>query len=258
VKHFYFITGLPRSGSTLLSTLLSQNPSIYSSISSPLSGLFSSVLNPLLYQKGFETIYTENRRKNVLLGLLESFYKDIDKDIIFDTGRNWGTLSHVLSSIINTKMIVCVRDIPSILNSFEKLYQKQPLTISKIYDTINTSNVYTRTDGLMREDKTVGQSLIALKELLLNQHLPYLILEYDYFVKEPYKTMIAIEQFLNLPKFNYVFSNIENTFEDYDKSIGATSLHYIRNTISKEEKIVLPKDLIENYSNLEFWRGKEI
>ena len=37
MKNYYFISGLPRSGSTLLSTILSQNPDFYADISSPLS-----------------------------------------------------------------------------------------------------------------------------------------------------------------------------------------------------------------------------
>ena len=37
-KKFYFMAGLPRAGSTLLSTLLNQNPRIYSGPSSPVLG----------------------------------------------------------------------------------------------------------------------------------------------------------------------------------------------------------------------------
>ena len=38
MKTFYFMAGLPRAGSTLLSTLLNQNPRIYSGPSSPVLG----------------------------------------------------------------------------------------------------------------------------------------------------------------------------------------------------------------------------
>jgi len=43
----HVISGLPRSGSTLLSSLLSQNPDIYASISSPLLGAMLAVRNQL-------------------------------------------------------------------------------------------------------------------------------------------------------------------------------------------------------------------
>ena len=37
-KTFYFMAGLPRSGSTLLSSILNQNPRFYSGPSSPVLG----------------------------------------------------------------------------------------------------------------------------------------------------------------------------------------------------------------------------
>ena len=42
-KTFYFMAGLPRAGSTLLSTLLNQNPRFYSGPSSPVLGAMFSV-----------------------------------------------------------------------------------------------------------------------------------------------------------------------------------------------------------------------
>ncbi|HIM20494.1 MAG TPA: hypothetical protein EYM28_07835, partial [Rhodospirillales bacterium] len=41
---FHFIAGLPRSGSTLFSALLRQNPDFYADISSPVMGLVDGVI----------------------------------------------------------------------------------------------------------------------------------------------------------------------------------------------------------------------
>ena len=57
MKQYYFISGLPRSGSTLLSAILKQNPEFYADISSPVDRIvettiylgFTSILN-LLYE----------------------------------------------------------------------------------------------------------------------------------------------------------------------------------------------------------------
>jgi sulfotransferase len=43
-RTYHFISGLPRSGSTVLSAILRQNPRFHASISSPVSGLFGNVL----------------------------------------------------------------------------------------------------------------------------------------------------------------------------------------------------------------------
>ena len=40
-KQFYFMAGLPRSGSTMLSAILNQNSKIYSGPSSPILGLMT-------------------------------------------------------------------------------------------------------------------------------------------------------------------------------------------------------------------------
>ena len=44
---YHFITGLPRSGSTLLSALLLQNPRFHAGMTSPVGGLFRGMLNQL-------------------------------------------------------------------------------------------------------------------------------------------------------------------------------------------------------------------
>jgi len=43
MKTFYFMAGLPRSGSTLLSSILNQNPRFYSGPSSPVLGAMYAV-----------------------------------------------------------------------------------------------------------------------------------------------------------------------------------------------------------------------
>jgi sulfotransferase len=43
----HFISGLPRSGSTLLAALLRQNPRFEAGMSGPLSGLFGALLGQM-------------------------------------------------------------------------------------------------------------------------------------------------------------------------------------------------------------------
>lgn len=42
MRHLHFLSGLPRSGSTLLADILAQNPAVHAGMSSPLLGLVSS------------------------------------------------------------------------------------------------------------------------------------------------------------------------------------------------------------------------
>ena len=43
-KQYHFITGLPRSGSTLLVSILKQNPKFHASITDPLANLVKGVI----------------------------------------------------------------------------------------------------------------------------------------------------------------------------------------------------------------------
>jgi len=62
MKELFFISGLPRSGSTLLSAILRQNPKMYADISSPVQGLVNSAVQVIT---GSETnhLIQEDKRK---------------------------------------------------------------------------------------------------------------------------------------------------------------------------------------------------
>ena len=52
-KQFYFISGLPRSGTTLLSAILNQNPKFQASISGPLARFTRAVIEQSSTQGGY-------------------------------------------------------------------------------------------------------------------------------------------------------------------------------------------------------------
>ena len=81
-KKYYFMGGLPRSGSTLLSTILNQNPRFYSGPSSPvLSAMFSAHDNFMgneLYH-GYPKPYQVNEIVGSIIG---HWYSDVDLSLI--------------------------------------------------------------------------------------------------------------------------------------------------------------------------------
>ena len=46
-RRYHFISGLPRSGSTLLAAILRQNPRFSADMSGPLAGLFNTLLTEM-------------------------------------------------------------------------------------------------------------------------------------------------------------------------------------------------------------------
>jgi len=71
MKEFFFISGLPRSGSTLLSAILRQNPEFYADISSPVLSMVASTINVITGSESNHLI-DEVRRKQILKDLINA------------------------------------------------------------------------------------------------------------------------------------------------------------------------------------------
>ena len=86
----HFISGLPRSGSTLLAAILRQNPRIHAGMSSPLAALFRNLLQGMSAKDELSVMLTSEQRENVLCGLFDNYYKDIHPTkVVLDTNRLW-------------------------------------------------------------------------------------------------------------------------------------------------------------------------
>lgn len=63
---FHFISGLPRSGSTLLSAILSQNPRFHAGMSGPVGGTFNTLLGELSGRNEYSVFINDEQRKRLL------------------------------------------------------------------------------------------------------------------------------------------------------------------------------------------------
>ena len=89
MESLHFISGLPRSGSTLLSALLRQNPRFEAGMSGPLAGLFGALLGEMSARNEFSVFIDDAKRQRILHGLFEQFYAECPAEVIFDTSRAW-------------------------------------------------------------------------------------------------------------------------------------------------------------------------
>ena len=82
----YFIAGLPRSGSTLITNILKQNPEIHGESVSSLSSIFGTV-NANWNNIDANKEYRNDKAKlGVLNGILEGYYSHVNKPIVFIDG----------------------------------------------------------------------------------------------------------------------------------------------------------------------------
>lgn len=257
MNQYYFISGLPRSGSTLLSAILRQNPEFYADISSVTELIVGEIIDSICENESNVTI-DEGQRKNILYGIFDGYYKHIDKPIIFDTGRKWTKRTHLLKNLFPyTKILCCVRDIIPILNSFELITSKNSLYRSTIF-TDHSDNVFDRCDDIMNKvNGTVSIPLICLSEGYAANPEMIMLIEYKDLCREPERTMKKVYEFLEKPYFNHDFDNVEYSNETYDKALNTKGLHTVKRKVEyNPPRIILPPEIVKKYSkmNMEFWR----
>lgn len=256
-KKYHFISGLPRSGSTLLTGILRQNPKFHSNITDALINYFLSTVT--INDPAARTTVTEEQVKNVINGIFDGFYKHIDREVIFNCNRHWTKhLEYLYRVNDNFRVICCVRDYNWILNSFEKIYKSRTLLDpinTTVYDNTHTLTVWHRTDFLAT-DSFVRASYNNLKEAYYGPYRKHLLLvEYNDLTKTPKETMKRIYDFIEEPYYEHDFNNVEYSNEVYDTALNATGLHTIRRKVEYDPGTqILPPDLWDKYSNWEFWR----
>jgi len=256
MKSYYFISGLPRSGSTLLSAILRQNPEFYADIASPVEALTGSSIDIVTGAESNLTV-TEDQRKNLMYGIFEGYYKHIEKPVIFDSSRGWTKKTNFLKALFPYTKILCpVRDIVSILNSFEVISSKNPFHTKTL--TEHTKNVFARCDGMMdKNDGIVANPWILLQEgYALNPEMIHFV-EYENLCKEPEKTMRGVYEFLKKPYYSHDFENVEYSNENFDKACNLKDLHTVKRRVEyKPPRNVLPPEIVQKYKemNMEFWR----
>ena len=119
MKNIFFLSGLPRTGSTLLTSILSQNPQIHAKGNSPLC--------QLMWDLQVSCSNTEQMQNNpdvsdkLLSSIPKTFYENSNKNIV-DKCRSW-TLPANLELIDNyitksPKIIVMLRPMVEIVKSF--------------------------------------------------------------------------------------------------------------------------------------------
>lgn len=240
----YFLSSLPRSGSTLLSSILNQHPDVYVSPTSGLCDTMGAAItswerNPATHAS--QHIVDDGLR--MLKGLADAYYANREEKFIIDKGRGWpapGIISTMEKIQGDVKIITTVRPIRECLASFIKLCK--PDDVYEFFKSQLVQHLFSSYNNLK-----------AGYEAYPNK---FLIIEYDELVKNPQKQLDRISKFLLLPKFQFNFENIQEVNEN-DKIWGIKNLHKVRKKIRKQKydgKKLLGNELWEYYSGGEFWK----
>lgn len=257
MKQFYFISGLPRSGTTLLSAILNQNPEFHASISGPLARFTRAIIAESSAQSGYAHQCPQTTRKEIIKGIFDNYYERFDNNVIFDTNRGWTLLLPIIKDLYPyTKVICCVRDINWILDSFEQLIRKNAFQNTIMFTESENLNVYTRAHTLMQPERTVGFAYTALKHAITSDERSMIMLvEYEQLCKQPQQMMKAIYKFIDKPYFDHDFNNVAMSFDEYDAEVMLPGLHTTRSKVEWiERETIIPPDILNTYAGMEVWR----
>ncbi len=258
----HFISGMPRSGSTLLSAILRQNPRFHAGMSSPAGGLMSAVQTALGPRAEFADQVSPAQRRAVLRAAFTAFYAPVaDGKLVFDTNRRWCARMPLVAELFpESKVIVCVRDLIWVMDSLERINRRDGLVRSKMFGPKEEATVYTRCDALMSPNGVVGTPWHAVHEAFYGEHASKLILvDYESLTTDPGGTIARIYAYIGEEPFDHDFDAVSYAGGDgFDAGMGLPGLHEVRAKVEHvERETILPPELHNRYVGRCFWRGPD-
>jgi sulfotransferase len=272
------MAGLPRAGSTLLSTLLNQNPRIYSGPSSPVLGAMYTTHENFIGNELY-TGYPKPDAVNKIIGsIIDNWYYDIEKPVVIDKNRAWCARVPFIEGYIKqeAKIIVPVRKIDEILASVLTMIKRNPFKdgqprINFVDEYLVKHNIpindETRCQHLLNPDGIVWESLNATKIGVDEGHSDkFHYVDYNDLVNDPQGELNKIYTFLGEESFPHSFDNLSNQHREDDiTTYGLGDMHEVHSKLEKtssDPSSVLPSSIIELYNsnkkNLEFWDTSDV
>ena len=247
-KTLHFLSGIPRSGSTVLAAILNQNPMTHVSTTSGLVHALDGLANTW-HSAGLLNENDPERKKlaQTMRGAIDAFYEDTTAPVIIDKSRGWpiAQIMAAMSQVLGhqPKIIATVRSVPDCAASFIRVAKPENL------------------DEFMYS----GQLMDHLKAAYISLQNGYnfapenfLFVEYEDLLADPKAQLARIHAFLELPDFAYDFDNIDGSTvaEDDENLHGHAGMHDVKPKLEAQHK-QNPKDLLKShygsFCQPEFW-----
>jgi sulfotransferase len=272
-KKYYFIAGLPRSGSTLLSSILDQNPKFYAGPASPVLNIMQNLEQHFAKDLFFLAYPKPKQAEEVISNIIHNFYNDVEIPIIVDKNRGWAAnVSYIEYYIGQKAKIICpVRNINEILTSLISMIHRNPYregigSINFLDKELIKLNIPlfddNRCDFFASSRGCLGRSLISITEAFRQGFGDRLyFVEYKDLVNKPQKTLNGIYEFIEEHPFEHTFDSIENTKREDDINIySIPDMHQVRPKLelkSPNPSEILSQYILEKYKNMNIWRDLE-
>ena len=258
------MAGLPRSGGTLISSILNQNPGVYVSPQSTLPNTLGAAYNQYQSDENKDSDQSKSIF-NVMEMIIPTFYSGRPEKYIVDRHFSWlEPHPYVIleNHVKNNIRVICpVRSVLEILASWNRLCEKDTKNAYDIEirktDRTKLPMADKRANYFMRIGGGILDSIENMKRVLYPQFKDNIMLvDYEVLMQDTKCTIDGIYDFLEIERYSHDLNNL-STPHTYNDTWGIKGHHEVKSSIKQEkydlEKIFLP-ETIKKYSSLEFWK----
>ena len=254
-KTITFLCARPRSGNTLFSSLLNQNPDIVVTANS----ITLEIMKDLFLLKKTDTFQNfpdEQSLDNVMDEVYNLYYKNWNYQVIIDRGPvcTPGNLKimqkHFKQPI---RCVVLLRDVLDVLASYIQWFETEPTSFLNKFKTLDEKLTF-----IMKQDGAVAKELMSIQYLLQHPEMAVFI-KYEDLVSNPEKELRKVYTFLNLPYFSHKFKDLDQITVNglqYNDSIFGKNMHTLRTDkimkVENQYKKLIPQQFIKAYGHIRF------
>jgi hypothetical protein len=256
-KKIFFLAGFPRSGNTLLTSILNQNPDIGCTPNSVTLEIYKELF--LLKRTDVFLNYPDEQSlNNVMDEVYNLYYKNWTYKYIIDRGPA-GTMGNLMLLKKHfkqeIKIIFLVRPLLEVLASWITWSLKTPDNFIRK----SANNPIEACHYLMKDDGQIMKEMRCMQNLLKpkNKHHVHFI-DYKEIIEKPVATMKGIYKFFNIPTFKHRFKNLDQVMVNglgYDDTIMGKGMHMIKTKKlikSTTDVNILPPEIIKQYGKIKF------
>lgn len=253
-KNIIYVTGLARSGSTLLCQLLAQHPEVYSTAaSSPLCHAINNLRRQLSddtfllaqLDNDFDLVY--RRLTNAYRGFIDGWFAETDKQWVVDKNRGWlASVETVRHLDPGFRMLVCVRELVQLYGSIESRHQETILL--DFPDHLANRSRYARADALFAPNGVIGSPLRSLQSVQdlgeeVQGRLYYIV--FEDLMREPRRVLRDMFEWLGLPPVDVDTANLELQPAESDSHYRFKYPHRVRTSIGAPPEHRVPERIAQ-------------
>ena len=234
-KKYFYLTGIPRCGNTVLSSILNQNPDLYQTPNSVVPEMLFKLYN-LKFDPLFKEQADHKSFDSSVGAVMDGYYEDKKAKYILERGP-WGTPFNfeLLKELKkNTKFIALVRPIPEILASYVRVQQP--------------SDAESFCDMIMQEDGAVGKALWSINYIKEKAPEKLLVLEYKDLCNKTEETIKKIYKHFDIPLFKHRYTKLDQARETVKSDQTTIRTDKVVQKPYKPEKYI-SKKTIKKYKN---------